>query len=77
MRVNRTTGLQACLSPSCAEKSYCCVVRGRTEREPNMRLALKKDYVQRANGAARGLLWLLLIACVVAATLYDLSGIIR
>jgi len=42
-----------------------------------MRLALKKDYVQRANGAARGLLWLLLIACVVAATLYDLSGIIR
>lgn len=42
-----------------------------------MRLALKKDYLDRANGAARGLLWLLLVACVLAATLYDLSGIVR
>jgi hypothetical protein len=42
-----------------------------------MRIALKRHYVERANGAARGLLWLLLGVCVVAATLYDLSGIVR
>jgi hypothetical protein len=42
-----------------------------------MRLALKKDYLERASGAARSLIWLLLGACVVAATLYDLSGIVR
>ena len=41
-----------------------------------MRLALKRNYVDRATGAARGLLWLLLAVCVLAATVYDLSGLI-
>jgi hypothetical protein len=50
---------------------------GHEKREPNMRIALKRNYVERANGAARGLLWLLLGVCVIAATLYDLSGIVR
>ncbi|HWM47072.1 MAG TPA: hypothetical protein VNR11_09185 [Xanthobacteraceae bacterium] len=39
-----------------------------------MRLALKKGYVECANGAARGLLWLLFGACVLAATIYDVGG---
>ena len=39
---------------------------------PNMRLALNKDYVDRVNGVARGLLWTLLGVCVLAATAYDL-----
>jgi hypothetical protein len=39
-----------------------------------MRLALNRNIVERANGAARGLLWLLLGACVLAATAYDLGA---
>ncbi len=38
-----------------------------------MRLALNKGYVDCANGAARGLLWVLFGGSVVAATIYDVS----
>jgi hypothetical protein len=48
------------------------VFGGDTLGMPNMRLALNKDYVDRVNGAARGLLWTLLGVCVLAATAYDL-----
>lgn len=39
-----------------------------------MRLALNKHYVDCANSAARGLLWILFGGCVLAATLYDVGG---
>lgn len=42
-----------------------------------MRLASKGHCAERAQGAARGLLWLFLGVCVIAATLYDLSWIVR
>jgi hypothetical protein len=41
-----------------------------------MRLALNRHYIERANGAARGLLWLAFCASVITATIYDLGYLI-
>lgn len=38
-----------------------------------MRLTMHKDLVECANGAARGVLWILFAGCVLAATIYDVS----